>query len=75
MLIYRTVERTSERKALRHTAAVRWLRQGQRVEEVARMLGHTDAEMVRRHYAPWVRDLSGRGTRFARRFAMEVSES
>ena len=44
-------------KQLRHTAAVRWLRQGQRVEEVARMLGHTDAEMVRRHYAPWVRDL------------------
>ena len=44
-------------KQLRHTAAVRWLRQGQRVEEVAQMLGHTDAEMVRRHYAPWVRDL------------------
>jgi integrase len=44
-------------KQLRHTAAVRWLRQGQRVEEIARMLGHTDAEMVRRHYAPWVRDL------------------
>jgi integrase len=44
-------------KQLRHTAAVRWLREGQRVEEVARMLGHTDAEMVRRHYAPWVRDL------------------
>jgi integrase len=44
-------------KQFRHTAAVRWLRQGQRVEEVARMLGHTDAEMVRRHYAPWVRDM------------------
>jgi integrase len=44
-------------KQLRHTAAVRWLRQGQRVEEVAKMLGHTDAEMVRRHYAPWVRDM------------------
>jgi integrase len=44
-------------KQLRHTAAVRWLRQGQRVEEVAKMLGHTNAEMVRRHYAPWVRDM------------------
>jgi integrase len=44
-------------KQLRHTAAVRWLRQGQRVEEVAKMLGHTDAEMVRRHYAPWVKDM------------------
>jgi integrase len=44
-------------KQLRHTAAVRWLRNGQRVEEVAKMLGHTNAEMVRRHYAPWVRDM------------------
>jgi integrase len=44
-------------KQLRHTAAVRWLRNGQRVEEVAKMLGHTDAEMVRRRYAPWVRDM------------------
>lgn len=44
-------------KQFRHTAAVRWLRNGQRVEEVAKMLGHTDVEMVRRHYAPWVRDM------------------
>jgi integrase len=40
-------------KQFRHTAAVRWLTQGQRVEEVARMLGHVDSEMVRKHYAPW----------------------
>jgi integrase len=44
-------------KQFRHTAAVRWLRQGQRVEEVARMLGHSDTSMVRKHYAPWVKDL------------------
>ena len=44
-------------KQLRHTAAVRWLRQGQRGEEVAKMLGHTNAEMVRRYYAPWVKDM------------------
>jgi integrase len=44
-------------KQFRHTAAVRWLRQGQRVEEVAKMLGHSDANMVRKHYAPWVADL------------------
>jgi integrase len=40
-------------KQFRHTAAVRWLTQGQRPEEVARMLGHVDTEMVRKHYAPW----------------------
>jgi integrase len=44
-------------KQLRHTAAVRWLRQGQRAEEVAKMLGHSDTNMVRKHYAPWVKDL------------------
>jgi integrase len=44
-------------KQFRHTAVVRWLRNGQRVEEVAKMLGHSNAEMVRRHYAPWLRDM------------------
>jgi integrase len=44
-------------KQLRHTAAVRWLREGQRPEDVARMLGHVDSLMVRRHYAPWVPSL------------------
>lgn len=40
-------------KQFRHTAAVRWLTQGQRPEETAQMLGHIDTEMVRRIYAPW----------------------
>ncbi len=44
-------------KQFRHTAAVRWLREGQRPEDVARMLGHVDTAMVRRHYAPWVKEL------------------
>jgi integrase len=44
-------------KQFRHTAAVRWLCQGQRVEEVAKMLGHSNNNMVRKHYAPWVEDL------------------
>jgi integrase len=41
-------------KLLRHTFACRELRAGQRPEEVARMLGHVDTTMVRRHYAPWM---------------------
>jgi integrase len=44
-------------KMLRHTFAVRQLQNGQRPEEVARMLGHVDATMVRLHYAPWVKEL------------------
>lgn len=44
-------------KMLRHTFAVRQLKAGQRPEEVARMLGHVDATMVRIHYAPWVKEL------------------
>lgn len=44
-------------KQFRHTAAVRWLREGQRPEEVAKMLGHVDTDMVRKHYAPWVQEL------------------
>jgi site-specific recombinase XerD len=44
-------------KQLRHTFAVRQLVQGQRPEEVAKMLGHANTEMVRKHYAPWVKEL------------------
>jgi integrase len=44
-------------KMFRHTAAVRWLKEGQRPEEVAKMLGHVDTEMVRKHYAPWCPEL------------------
>ncbi|HKO20668.1 MAG TPA: tyrosine-type recombinase/integrase, partial [Acidobacteriaceae bacterium] len=44
-------------KMFRHTAAVRWLCEGQMPEDVAKMLGHVNADMVRKHYAPWVPDL------------------
>lgn len=44
-------------KQFRHTAAVRWLREGHRVEEVAKMLGHMDTKMVLKHYAPGVPSL------------------
>ena len=43
-------------KMLRHTAAVGWLTQGMREEAVAKMLGHTSTEMVRRHYGPWCKE-------------------
>lgn len=44
-------------KQLRHTAAVNWLIAGQPIEAVARMLGHTDTQMIRKHYAPFVKGL------------------
>jgi len=44
-------------KMLRHTFAVRQLSAGQRPEEVAKMLGHVNTDMVRKHYAPWVEEL------------------
>lgn len=44
-------------KQFRHTAAVRWLCEGQMPEDVAKMLGHVNAEMIRKHYAPWVPNL------------------
>lgn len=44
-------------KQFRHTFAVQQLRAGQRPEEVAKMLGHADTTMVRKHYAPWVPEL------------------
>ena len=40
-------------KMLRHTAAVGWLSAGLREEAVAKMLGHSSTEIVRRHYGPW----------------------
>lgn len=50
-------QKKANAKQFRHTFAVRQLRAGQRPEEVARMLGHVDTTMVRKHYAPWVREL------------------
>jgi len=44
-------------KQFRHTFAVRQLVAGQRPEEVAKMLGHVNTDMVRRHYAPWVAEM------------------
>ncbi len=44
-------------KQFRHTFAVRQLVKGLRPEVVARQLGHVDATMVRKHYAPWVPEL------------------
>jgi integrase len=53
----RPIRRPANVKQLRHTFAVRQLQDGQRPEDVARMLGHVDTEMIRKHYAPWVRQL------------------
>ena len=50
-------KKSANTKMLRHTFAVRQLRDGQRPEEVAKMLGHVDTTMVRLHYAPWVQEL------------------
>jgi integrase len=44
-------------KQFRHTFAVRQLKEGQRPEDVATMLGHVDTEMIKNHYAPWVEAL------------------
>lgn len=44
-------------KQFRHTFAVMQLRAGQRPEEVAKMLGHVNTDMVRKHYAPWVEEM------------------
>ena len=53
----RARKKSANTKMLRHTFAVRQLRDGQRPEEVAKMLGHVDTTMVRLHYAPWVQEL------------------
>jgi integrase len=48
------VEKKPNAKSFRHTFAVDCVsRLRLRVEVVARMLGHVDATMVQRHYAPW----------------------
>jgi integrase len=44
-------------KQFRHTFAVQQLRAGVRPEQVAKMLGHVDTTMIRKHYAPWVEEL------------------
>ena len=44
-------------KQFRHTFAVKQLKRRLRPEVVARQLGHVDATMVRKHYAPWVPEL------------------
>jgi integrase len=44
-------------KMFRHTFAVQQLRAGVRPEQVAKMLGHVDTTMIRKHYAPWVEEL------------------
>jgi integrase len=44
-------------KQMRHTFAVRMLKAGHRVEDVAKMMGHVDGAQIRLHYAPWVKDL------------------
>lgn len=48
-----SVMKKTNPKMLRHTAAVGWLSAGLREEAVAKMLGHSSTEMVRRHYGPW----------------------
>jgi integrase len=49
----RPIMKKTNPKMLRHTAAVGWLTEGLREEAVAKMLGHSSTEMVRRHYGPW----------------------
>ena len=44
---------TPDTKMLRHTFAVGELVKGVPEEVVAKMLGHSSTEMVRKHYAPW----------------------
>jgi integrase len=44
-------------KQFRHTFSVRSLVAGHRPEQVAKMLGHVDTTMIRKHYAPWVEEL------------------
>jgi site-specific recombinase XerD len=51
------IKKRANAKQFRHTFAVRMLKAGQRVEEIAKMMAHVDAAMIRLHYAPWVPDL------------------
>jgi integrase len=59
----RPQRKAANAKQLRHTFAVRQLLAGQPPEAVARMLGHVDATMVRKHYAPFVPALKERHVR------------
>lgn len=53
----RVRRKAANAKQFRHTAAIRWLCEGHSIETVARMMGHSDTSMLRRHYAPWVKEL------------------
>jgi integrase len=44
-------------KQFRHTFAVRQLVAGHSPEDVAKILGHVDTEMLKKSYAPWVKKL------------------
>jgi integrase len=51
------IEKAPNAKSFRHTFAVDCLsRLRLRVELVARMLGHADATMIQKHYAPWTEE-------------------
>jgi site-specific recombinase XerD len=53
----RPVRKDANVKMFRHTSAIRWLVAGHHAEDVAKMLGHKDTEMIKEHYGPWVEDL------------------
>lgn len=46
--------RPANAKQLRHTFAVNQLLSGQLPDAVARMMGHTDTQMIYKHYAPFI---------------------
>jgi integrase len=52
-----TIRHPANAKQFRHTFAVRQLVVGHSLEDVARMLGHVDTEMLKKIYAPWVKKL------------------
>ncbi len=52
-----TRSKDANAKQFRHTFAVRQLIAGQREEDVAKMLGHSNTNMIKKHYAPWVKKL------------------
>ena len=49
------IRHSANAKQFRHTFAVRKIVAGHSPEDVAKMLGHVDTEMVKKHYAPWVK--------------------
>ena len=51
------IRKAANAKQFRHTFAVQQLSDGHTPDDVARMLAHVDAEMVKKHYAPWVKKL------------------